>query len=183
MIIQSTKRHSPLHQISEDPSADVVIGSDQEPPAEMTAGVALEAENGQKLYKLSPAAIQHREKLFGKSIKLADLSLGTIEQGLIANKFELPDGVNTVFTATSVVLSSADLYHSITKQDSSAINVAISSANTIGAVADFVAPMIPVVRDYQPHIKFATVMLKAIGTGTEVLELTYPLEELETRQA
>lgn len=182
MLIRSTRRTSPLQRISESPSADVVIGSDCQLPKELTSDISKEDVQGQNLYRLGSQALSDREKLIGKSIKLADLSLSSIDQGLALSQLNLPHGTDTVLATTGFILSGADVYHSLTKDDPDGFEIAIATTKTLATAADLVAPFFPLLRDYQPHIKFVTVLLKAVGTGKEVrkevLELTYKTEEL-----
>ncbi len=180
MLIRTIQPKSLLQQISENPSTDVVVGSDRQPPQELTSDIAMEVGQGQNLYKLSSKALSHREKLIGKSIKLAELSLSGVEQGLILSRLNLPQGTNTAFAATGFILSGTDMYHSLTKDNLDAIEIAVASTKTLAAAADLVAPFVPILCNYQPHLKFATILLKAIGTGKEVLELTYNAKNLES---
>ena len=180
MLIRTSQRTSPMQQISENPSTDVVIGSDRQLPQELTSDIAMEVGQGQNLYKLSSQALSDREKLIGKSIKLADLGLSSIEQGLMLSRLNLPHGTDTVFATTGFILAGADVYHSLTKDDPDAIEIAVASTKTLAAAAGLVAPFVPILRDYQPHFKFITVLLKAVGTGKEVLELTYKAEDLDS---
>lgn len=180
MHIRSTQRTSPMQQISDNPSADVVIGFDRPLPQELTSDTAVKVGTGQSLYKLSSQALSDRKKLIGTSIKLADLSLNSVEQGLMLSRLNLPDGTDTVFATTGFILSGADMYHSLTKDDPDAIEIAVASTKTIAAAADLVAPFVPIMRDYQPHLKFVTVLLQVAGAGKEVLELTYKAEDLDS---
>lgn len=178
MYIRSTKKQSPMQQIAENPSADVIVGSDQQPPQGLIAEVTLEIEPGKNLYKLSPQAISDREKLVGKSIKLADLSLSAIEQGLMLSQLNSPPGTDVVFETTGFILAGADMYHSLTKTDPDPIEIAIASTKAIVEVGDLIAPFVPILEDYKPHFQFFTVLLKLAGTGKEVLELTYKTEDI-----
>jgi hypothetical protein len=85
-----------------------------------------------------------------------------------------------VFATTTVLLAGADLYHSLTKDDPDSIDIAVASAKTLAVVGDLVAPFVPVLRDYQPHIAFITALLKAVGTAKEILELTYEAEDVKS---
>lgn len=179
MHIRSTRRESLLQQVSDNPTTDVVVGSDRQLPPELGSDFALKVDRGHNLYKLSSQALSNREKLIGKSIKLADLSLSGVEQGVMLAQLNLPDGADTVFATTGFVLSGVDVYHSLTKNDADAFEIAIATTKTLTAAADLAAPFLPILRDYQPHFKFATVLLQVVGTGKEVLELTYKAQDID----
>jgi hypothetical protein len=162
-----------VHQISDNSSTDILVGSDLKVPQEVVSRPTLDVGQGLELYKLGSAGIKNRDKLIGASISFADLGLSTAEQGLVLTGLNLPNGTNTVFKTTAWLISGVDLYHSLTKDDADAIEIAISSISAIAATADLVAPFVPFLRSYQPHLGFITTLLKTTGAGKKVFALTY----------
>lgn len=158
---------------------DFLVGSDRKLSQEVVLGHAIEVGQGQELYKLSTVALNNRDKLIGKSIVLADLGLSGVEQGIMLAGLNLPNGTNTVFKATAIIIAGADVYHSIMRDDSNGFDIAIASAKTIALATDFVAPFVPLLTSYQQQLSFITVLLKAAGTTKEIVALTCKVDNSE----
>ncbi|MEL7058700.1 MAG: hypothetical protein AAGN46_01605 [Acidobacteriota bacterium] len=179
MLIRTTRRDSKLAALSDDPNVELAIGSEQELPATLITAPIAQLGTGSTLFKIDPKLVAAREKLTGQRIKLADLGFSVADKTLIATGLDVPSGADAFFTTTACVLSGFSTYHALTREEPKPLEIAISSAATVAAMADLVAPFLPALREYRPYFDVATLVLKGLDATQKTLEISTTVEELE----